>query len=143
VYHLNQVQKILQEFLKKKQKKHNPFKAKDSNKIFQSGSYINEATYRIFQYLLWNIILNSWLMSRVLVTHYAEAVRKFETVLLVFFIQAEINLPIAEVARIQLYVLMNKAPPKIEERDFGKLTAFLGFYRNFAFKELALSNAQP
>jgi len=53
-------------------------------------------------------------MSRVLVTHYAEAVRKFETVLLVFFIQAEINLPIAEVARIQLYVLMNKAPPKIE-----------------------------
>jgi hypothetical protein len=82
-------------------------------------------------------------MSRVLSAHYSEAVKKFEGVLLVFFIQAEITLPIAEVARIQLYVLMNRTPPKIEERDFGKLTAFLGFYRNFAFKELALSNAQP
>jgi hypothetical protein len=41
VYHLNQVQKILQEFLKKKQKRHNPFKGKDNNRVFQSGSYIN------------------------------------------------------------------------------------------------------
>ena len=38
--------------------------------------------------------------------------------MLIFLYQAEITLPIAEIARIQMYVLMNKQQPKIEERDF-------------------------
>ena len=38
---------------------------------------------------------------------------------------------------------MNKSPPKIEDRDFGKLTAFIKFYRHYAFKDMALANAQP
>ena len=42
-----------------------------------SGLYIDERRYKRFQYLLWNIVLKSWLMSRVISSAYSETVRKF------------------------------------------------------------------
>ena len=133
-YHLAQVQKILQEFLKKKKPKQSNYNSSKESRMFMSGFYMDERRYHRFQYLLWNMILKSWLMSRVLSVAYEEIVRKFEAVLLIFFINADVSLPLAEVARTQLYVLMNKNPPKIEDRDFGKLTTFIKFYRHYAFK---------
>lgn len=68
VYHLTQVEKILQEFLKKKRNKHNPT---------TSQSFLGEKQFKIFQYLLWNIIQKSWLMSQVLYKHYEENIKRF------------------------------------------------------------------
>ena len=68
-YHLTQVQKILQEFLKKKRSKQSAF-GKES-RIYMSGLYIDERRYKRFQYLLWNIVLKSWLMSRVISSAYS------------------------------------------------------------------------
>lgn len=61
-------------------------------------------------------------------------------VLIIFFVQAEILQPISEIARIQMHVLMNKSPPKLEEYDFGPLNTFLKFYRNYAFRSMSLGN---
>ncbi len=61
-------------------------------------------------------------------------------VLLIFFVQAEMMLPISEVGRIQMHVLMNKCPPKLEDNDFGNMTAFLRLYRNYAYRSMTLFN---
>jgi hypothetical protein len=146
-YHLVQIQKILQDFLKKRRAKMSLTKMKEE-KLGTSGSFLDDAQYNIFQYLIWNIIIKSWLLSRILKAetnsvHSEEIIKKFEKSLQVFIKTSEIHLPIAEVARIQIHALMNKAPPKIESKNFGKLTNFLSFFRNYATKEIALINAEP
>jgi uncharacterized ion transporter superfamily protein YfcC len=70
IYHLGQVEKILQEFLKKKRNKHNATTA-------NSRSAIDLVILKRFQYLVWSIVMKSWLMSQVLYKHYEEYVKRF------------------------------------------------------------------
>lgn len=105
LYHLNQTEKIIQNFMKRKKNQY----------VATSKSIIRQNEPFILTYLFWNILHYSWTIILTMTTQFLEKATHFHAVLLVFLIRVEIATPFAEIARLQLYIMMGKIPPKSEE----------------------------
>jgi hypothetical protein len=102
LYHLNQTEKIIQNFMKRKKNQY----------LAASKSFIRQNEPFIFTYLFWNILHYSWNIFLTMNTHFLDKANHFQAVLLVFLIRVEIATPFAEIARLQLYIMMGRIPPK-------------------------------
>lgn len=87
-------------------------KRKKNVYVATSKSIIRQVEPFILTYLFWNIIHLAWRITLTMGSHYIDKITHFQTVLLIFLIRVEITIPFAEIARLQLYIMINKIPPK-------------------------------
>lgn len=87
-------------------------KRKKNQYVATSKSIIRQNEPFILTYLFWNILHYSWNILLTMHTHFLDKVNHFQAVLLIFLIRVEIATPFAEIARLQLYIMMGRIPPK-------------------------------
>lgn len=84
---------------------------KKNQYVATSTSIIRPEVPILVTYLLWNITHFSW---KIILTMFPniEKVKAFQEVLEGFLKNVEISTPLAEVARLQLYMMIGRIPPK-------------------------------
>jgi hypothetical protein len=122
IYHINQIERIIAESLKKKRVKH-----------FQQVkiSTISERELAP-SILLWSILQKLCLLLLSLQRQFAEKVRQLHALLIVFLLKAEVRHTLIEIARIQLSLILEQRPQKLAEgiahEQLAHLLTYLHLY---------------
>ena len=112
-------------------------KRKKNVYVATSKSIIRPVEPFILTYLFWSIIHLGWRITLTMGSHYIDKINHFQTVLLIFLIRVEITIPFAEIARLQLYIMINKIPPKSEEiiKCSKEMVRLLNFLRTYSMQQ--------
>jgi hypothetical protein len=87
---------------------------KKNQYVASSKSIIREPEPFVVTYLFWNVIHDAWRVLLTIANNYPDRMRHLISVILIFLIRVEATTAFTEIARIQLYLMIEKSPPKNE-----------------------------
>jgi hypothetical protein len=87
-------------------------KKKKNQYLATSKSIIRQSEPFILTYLFWNIIHKAWKIILASKAHLREKVNHYQAIILQFLQKVENTTPFTEIGRLQLYIMLEKIPPK-------------------------------